>query len=105
MGVLTEVVEVDGKYRVMHFPLRIEVKHPDGESVHQFDSTESIRVELASSAGVTVYVLEEDEVVEVDDDHVAVEARILIDAPKLARTIAAIGALTFLVCLELVQRC
>ena len=47
------------------------VKHPDGERVHQFDSTESMGVELASSAGVTVYVLEEDEVVEVDDDHVA----------------------------------
>ena len=39
--------------------------------MHQFDSTESMGVELASSAGVTVYVLEEDEVVEVDDDHVA----------------------------------
>ena len=37
---------------------------------HQFDSTESMGVELASSAGVTVYVLEEDDVVEVDDDHV-----------------------------------
>ena len=36
--------------------VRIQVRTPDGESIHQFDSTEALSVELQLSEGVTIWL-------------------------------------------------